>query len=217
MLNFSEFFTACEGIWTTERIYHYIAQQEIERSYTEFTVQPLPTLVKQSILGLSTAASGRNLAIAYDQLAGHEANCPGFDIAFDTVSEKGDRVAMSLKALFVPEAYLAAAALPADLPLPVTAQVNQAPGSDVIHGLYFRDEGYSEGGAIAGQFTYQPTRQTLEMTTYYRRSVAVDQIRLIDPATRLRTIVTYDRPADGSMPTVITLIGFGVEHGKPTA
>lgn len=214
MLNFPEFFTICEGFWTTERTYHYTAPPEIERSYTEFMVKALPAAVKQAILGVSDSTKGTsNLAIDYAQLAGHEPNCPGFDITFDTVSETGKRVGMSLKALFVPDVYLAVP-LPADQPLPLAAQVDQSANSNLIQGLYFRDEGYSEGGAIAGQFTYQPLRQTLEMTTHYRQSVAVDQIRLVTPETRLRTIVTYDRPLDGTVPSVITLIGFGVEHKK---
>lgn len=44
------------------------------------------------------------------------------------------------------------------------------------------------------------------MTTYYQKSIAVDQMRLIDHNTRLRTIVTYSRPEQE-----ITLVGFGVE------
>jgi hypothetical protein len=82
----------------------------------------------------------------------------------------------------------------------------------MIQGLYLRDEGYSEAGAVAGRFTYLPTRQTLEMTTYYKRSAAVDQMRLVAPDLRTRTIVTYQRPESGEIPTVIDLIGFGVER-----
>jgi hypothetical protein len=83
----------------------------------------------------------------------------------------------------------------------------------VIQGFYLRDEGYSEAGAIAGRFTYQPTRQTLEMITYYRRSVAVDQMRIVTPDLRIRTIITYQRPQSNDQPpTVIDLIGFGTER-----
>lgn len=96
--------------------------------------------------------------------------------------------------------------------LPIAAEVASEPDGEVIQGFYLRDEGYSEAGAIAGRFTYQPTRQTLEMTTFYNRSVAVDQMRLVAPDLRLRTIVTYQRPQPGEVPTVIDLIGFGVEH-----
>ena len=47
------------------------------------------------------------------------------------------------------------------------------------------------------------------MTTYYRRSVAVDQMRILAPDLRLRTIVTYQRPEANELPTMIDLVGFG--------
>lgn len=124
---------------------------------------------------------------------------------------------MSLMALFVPDIYVTGQTAEfAPIPFPLAAQVPLDPQGEVVQGFYLRDKGYSEGGAIAGRFTYQPTRQTLEMTTYYNRSVAVDQMRFVKPDLRLRTIVTYERPQDGLMPTVINLIGFGVER-KQTA
>ncbi len=198
MLDFQEFFNACSGLWKTERIYHYMDNGEIERSYTEFQVNPLTDDEKDKLL-----MPNDNLQI--DRTA--DATFPGFSIAFDTVSETGDRVSMSLKALFVPDTAVSQTSAP-KLPMPVAAEVPD----DVIQGFYLRDEGYSEGGAIAGRFTYQPSRQTLEMTTHYKRSVAVDQMRFISPDTRLRTIVTYQRPEAGQTPTVTTLIGFGVER-----
>ncbi|GAP98259.1 phycobiliprotein lyase [Leptolyngbya sp. NIES-2104] len=198
MLDFQEFFNACSGLWKTERIYHYMENGEIERSYTEFQVNPLTDDEKDKLL-----MPNENLQI--DRTTSFI--FPGFSIAFDTVSETGDRVSMSLKALFVPDSAVTHSNAP-KLPLPVAAEVTE----DVIQGFYLRDEGYSEGGAIAGRFTYQPTRQTLEMTTHYKRSVAVDQMRFISPDTRLRTIVTYQRPETGQVPTVTTLIGFGVER-----
>jgi len=48
------------------------------------------------------------------------------------------------------------------------------------------------------------------MTTYYRRSVAVDQMRMVAPDLRLRTIITTS--AQGETPSVIDLVGFGVER-----
>lgn len=213
MLNFQDFFTDCAGFWKTERIYHFLLKGDIERSYTEFRADSLDAAQKQQIL--KTASPSGELAgirLDLDQAAlGH--NCPGFAISFDTESERGEKVSMSLKALFVPDALV----LHADeryqgLALPAAAQVSTAPESEVIQGFYLRDEGYSEAGAIAGRFTYQPIRQTLEMTTFYNRSVAVDQMRFITPDVRLRTIVTYQRPPAGETPTVIDLIGFGVER-----
>lgn len=198
MLDFQEFFNACSGLWKTERIYHYMQNGEIERSYTEFQVNSLTDDEKDKLL-----MPNENLKV--DRTT--NLIFPGFSIAFDTVSETGDRVSMSLKALFVPDTVVSYSSAP-KLPMPVAAEVTD----DVIQGFYLRDEGYSEGGAIAGRFTYQPTRQTLEMTTHYKRSVAVDQMRFISPDTRLRTIVTYQRPEADQVPTVTTLIGFGVER-----
>ncbi|OUC16629.1 MAG: phycobiliprotein lyase [Alkalinema sp. CACIAM 70d] len=202
MLSFQAFFEACAGYWATERTYHYLAENEIERSHTEFQASPLDDLTKQKLL--KTVLS---------EQAQHDTPqaCPGFAIHFDTVSEKGDRVGMSLKALFVPENLLNADLVPGELPLPIAAATADQDDS-IIRGFYLRDEGYSEGGSIAGRFTYQPSRQTLEMTTFYRKSVAVDQMRFIAPDTRLRTIVTYRRPSTDVPPSEILLVGFGVEH-----
>lgn len=206
MLNFEEFFDSCTGVWKTERIYHSLQIGEIERSYTEFRVKLITQAQKQEILGQSVLSNfGSDTATLMAQGA-----LPGFAIAFDTQSEKGETVSMSLQALFVPDTYIPKQVNIEVLPPPLTAQVNVE--KEIIQGFYLRNEGYSEAGAIAGRFSYQPVRQTLEMTTYYRRSVAVDQMRLIAPDVRLRTIVTYQRPQSGEIPSTIDLIGFGVEH-----
>ncbi|NJN87639.1 MAG: phycobiliprotein lyase [Leptolyngbyaceae cyanobacterium SL_7_1] len=208
MLDFQDFFAACTGLWITERTYHSMTEDEVERSHTEFRVHALTPIEKQQILSGGTdptMAALKLMPMSEDYLP-----CPGFAIAFDTLSEKGEAVSMSLKALFVPDAYVHPDAKPTALPLPIAAQI--AADEDGVQGFYLRDQGYSEAGAIAGRFTYQPVRQTLEMTTYYRRSVAVDQMRFLAPDVRLRTIVTYQRPSDGSIPTVIDLVGFGVER-----
>jgi hypothetical protein len=210
MLDFQEFFTACTGLWKTERIYHSLLQGQVERSFTEFRVESLTGDQKRQILSLSSL-EGIQFDLA--QVQSGEIVCPGFAIAFDTLSETGEQVSMSLKALFIPDTYLdgvpeeTSAAIP---PLPLTAQVPAT--SEVIKGYYLRDEGYSEPGAVKSRFTYLPSRQTLEMTTYYRRSVAIDQMRLVAPDLRLRTIITYKRPETGEAPTVIDLVGFGVER-----
>ena len=210
MLDFQEFFTACTGLWKTERIYHSLLEGQVERSFTEFRVESLTGDQKQQILSLSSL-EGMQFDLA--QVQSGEIVCPGFAIAFDTLSETGEQVSMSLKALFIPDTYLdgvaeeTSAAVP---PLPLTAQVPATP--EVIKGYYLRDEGYSEPGAVKSRFTYLPSRQTLEMTTYYRRSVAIDQMRLVAPDLRLRTIITYKRPETGEAPTVIDLVGFGVER-----
>lgn len=210
MLNFQEFFTACTGQWTTERTYHLVLERQVERSYTEFRVDPINQAQKQQILSLS-AWSG--VMVDLSQMTDQEAVLPGFAIAFNTRSETGETVSMSLQALFVPDIYVLVDKSPTEMPPPPAAQVVMEPDGEVIQGFYLRNEGYSEAGAIAGRFTYQPTRQILEMTTYYQRSVAVDQMRMVAPDLRLRTIVTYQRPTEGSEPpSVIDLVGFGVER-----
>lgn len=210
MLSFQDFFVACAGLWRTDRTYHSIRSGEIERSYTEFRADTIAESEKQRIL-----KGGNFSEIKLDVTALVQENaCPGFAIAFDTKSETGEEVSMKLNALFVPDRYVEAAASFEPQPQPTAAEVADA---DVVAGFYLRDEGYSESGAIAGRFTYQPIRQTLEMTTYYQRSVAVDQMRLVAPDLRLRTIVTYQRPPAGEVPSVITLIGFGVEKKDAAA
>jgi hypothetical protein len=211
MLNIQDFFTACTGVWTTERTYHYVLEGHVERSFTEFRVTAIAAAQKQQILSIS-ALNGIKVDLA--QIDNPEAALPGFAIAFDTRSETGATVSMSLQALFIPDTYVVSDAPRIEIP-PLAAQVD--PSAETIKGFYLRDEGYSEAGAIAGRFTYQPTRQTLEMTTYYRRSVAVDQMRLVTPDLRMRTIVTYQRPASiEEPPSIIDLVGFGVERKQPT-
>lgn len=217
MLSFQDFFTNCTGLWKTERIYHFILKGEAERSYTEFQVSALNFDEKQQILAgaANGTLTGMTLTLT-DDTTRH--NCPGFAISFATESETGEKVSMSLRALFVPDEYVTQPEhLPPTPRLPIAAQVDASPQADVICGFYLRDEGYSEAGAIAGRFTYQPTRQTLEMTTFYSRSVAVDQMRFVAPDLRMRTIVTYQRPAADEVPTVIDLMGFGVERKDPVA
>ncbi|HEY9696619.1 MAG TPA: phycobiliprotein lyase [Trichocoleus sp.] len=219
MLTFQDFFTACAGVWKTERTYHSVLTGEVERSYTEFQAQTLDQTEKQVILtGSPTRKSTpegafSGIKIDIDRLVNEPLSWFGFAIAFDTRSETGEEVSMQLKALFVPDEYVLEK--PADLkplPLPIAAQVPLDPSGEIIQGFYLRDQGYSEAGAIAGRFTYQPTRQTLEMTTYYSRSVAVDQMRFIKPDLRLRTIVTYSRTDDTEIPSIVTLVGFGMEQ-----
>jgi CpeS-like protein len=207
MLEIQDFFSACVGTWKTERTYHYPLHNEVERSSTEFDVAALASTEKQQLFLAFLPVGCISAASEIDRF-------PGFRIGFNTVSERGERVSMNLKALFVPEqATIAPHLLPPD-PLapamPLTAEILNS--TEVIKGLYLRDEGYSETGAITGRFTYLPSRQTLELVTYYSRSVAVDQLRLISPNSRLRTIVTYQRPQPGEVPTVINLVGFGLEQ-----
>jgi hypothetical protein len=208
MLTLPEFFNACTGLWKTERIYHYVLEGQTERSYTEFRVESLTIDQKQQILSLS-ALSG--IKLDRERSPDVENLSPGFAIAFDTRSETGEEVSMSLQALFLPDTCVAIAPTDSSAPAPPTAAC--IPDTEeAVRGFYLRNEGYSEAGAIAGRFTYLPSCQTLEMTTYYRRSIALDRMRLVAPDLRLRTILTYQRPQPGEVPTVINLVGFGVEY-----
>ena len=200
-MTFQDFFQACDGTWSTDRTYHYYDQGEIERSHTDFTATTLDRTVKSKLLTAVMPSGVTDDAVT---------DSPGFAIQFDTVSESGAAVSMSLQALFVPEHFVTSDDTIQNIPAPMAAQVSDQ--DELVRGFYLRNEGYSEKGAIAGRFTYLPTRQTLEMTTVYSRSVAVDQMRFIDHNTRLRTIVTYRRPEDNTVPTEISLVGFGLER-----
>lgn len=201
MMSFQDFFQACDGTWSTDRTYHYYDQGEIERSHTDFTAKTLDSPIKSKLLA-AVMPSG----VTADAVA----DSPGFAIQFDTLSESGAAVGMSLQALFVPERFVTSDDTVQNIPAPMAAQISD-PG-ELVRGFYLRNQGYSEKGAIAGRFTYLPTRQTLEMTTVYSQSVAVDQMRFIDHNTRLRTIVTYRRPQENIVPTEISLVGFGLER-----
>lgn len=207
MLSIENFFEVCVGGWRTTRTYHYPLQGQVERSYTEFKAESLTSVEKHQISSAFIPREFYRNEAEIDQTF-------GFGIAFETKSETGEELSMRLKALFVPDRMLTGiASLPQDLMAPAAPPIAALPATpEAICGFYLRDEGYTESGAITGRFTYLPSRQTLEMTTYYSRSVAVDQMRIISPEFRLRTIVTYQRPAPGEMPTVINLVGFGLEQ-----
>lgn len=78
---FQQFFVYCVGSWETERTYHYLTHQEVERSRTEFTIKPLTDESKTKVL-----ADNKYPAIA------DLANIPGFNLGFYTISEKGKKL-----------------------------------------------------------------------------------------------------------------------------
>jgi len=88
---FQQFFDCCVGNWVTERTYHYLSQQEVERSRTEFQVRPLATPQKAKVLSDNQYSSPGNLE-----------PLPGYSLSFHTISEKGEEVSQSLNLLFVP-------------------------------------------------------------------------------------------------------------------
>jgi len=89
---FHTFFDCCVGSWVSERTYHYLSQQEIERSRTEFAVAPITPDWKQKVLEDNQYPSVPDLEML-----------PGFRLGFHTVSEAGEEVSQELRMLFVPK------------------------------------------------------------------------------------------------------------------
>jgi hypothetical protein len=88
---FQEFFDCCVGTWNTERTYHYLTHQEVERSHTEFVIKPLILDMKTKVLADNGYPPPANLN-----------HLPGYHLSFVTVSEKGEQVSQQLNILFVP-------------------------------------------------------------------------------------------------------------------
>lgn len=91
LTEFHQFFDCCIGSWHTERTYHYLSQQGVERSHTDFTVAPIAPELKQKVLHDNQYGQIRDLA-----------PLPGFRLGFHTVSEAGEEVSQELRMLFVP-------------------------------------------------------------------------------------------------------------------
>lgn len=88
---FHYFFDCCIGAWATERTYHYLTRQEVERSRTEFIIRTLTPALKEKVL-----RDNERPSLLVDNLL-------GFYLAFQTVSEKGEEVSQELNMLFVPD------------------------------------------------------------------------------------------------------------------
>ncbi|PZO44004.1 MAG: phycobiliprotein lyase [Leptolyngbya sp.] len=173
------FFDCCIGQWSIERTYHYMAQQEIERSHTDFRVDAITPDLRRKVL----TDNGYGKVDEIDSL-------PGFQLAFHTVSDKGEEVTQELRALFVPQQQV----------------------GTVLRGDYLRDRAYEEDRPIISSFTYDQSNRELLMTTPYTKVVSVDSILLVNPTTRIRRILNYKRPADGEPLDSLVLVGFGVEQ-----
>ncbi|MEN9870049.1 MAG: hypothetical protein RLZZ171_1034 [Cyanobacteriota bacterium] len=89
---FEQFFADCIGNWQSDRTYHYLTHQEIERSQTTFEVQPLTSEQKAKVLTDN----------AYEKLDNLE-TLPGFNLGFYTISEKGEEKKQNLNLMFVPK------------------------------------------------------------------------------------------------------------------
>jgi hypothetical protein len=165
------------GHWSIDRTYHYLTHQEIERSHTDFRVDAITPDLRRQVLADNSYGDVANI----DQL-------PGFQLAFRTVSEKGEEVSQELRALFVPR---------------------QQEGT-VLTGDYLRDRAYEEDRPLVSTFRY--SNRELLMTTPYTRVVSVDSILLVNPTMRIRRILNYRRPAEGEALDTLVLVGFGVEQ-----
>ncbi|NJK39231.1 MAG: phycobiliprotein lyase [Oscillatoriales cyanobacterium SM2_3_0] len=178
-MSFKLFFDHCVGQWATERTYHYLMDQEVERSHTEFLIQPIDTRFKAKVLEDNQYSTDLNL----EQI-------PGYQLAFQTISERGDTVSQQLNFLFV-------------------LQNVDLPG---VTGDYLRDKAYEESKPMISQFRYDINTRELLMTTTYTRVVSVDSITLISPILRIRKILNYKRPPEQQPLETVVLAGFGVEQ-----
>jgi hypothetical protein len=191
---FHQFFEHCVGTWNSERTYHYLSQQQIERSHTNFVIDPLNADQKQQVLADNH----------YEYESSAESNieaCPGFHLAFATVSEHGEAVSQALNMLFVTKKDVAAA-----------ATIQPETSFVTLSGDYLRDRAYEESRPIVSQFQFEPSSRELLMTTTYSQVVSVDSITLITPNLRIRRILNYRRPVVGSALSELLLVGFGVEQ-----
>lgn len=90
---FQSFFDCCVGNWSSERTYHYLTRQYVERSHTHFVIEPVSIDCKTKVLNDN----------AYSEVPDDLDRCPGYQLKFDTVSETGERVSQQLNLLFVPK------------------------------------------------------------------------------------------------------------------
>ncbi|MEL6228410.1 MAG: phycobiliprotein lyase [Cyanobacteria bacterium J06636_28] len=176
---FNTFFDHCVGSWSTERTYHYLTQNEVERSHTDFQVSPLTPELKAKVLTDNEYDAARDLSLI-----------PGFHLAFNTVSEKGEKVSQALNLTFVVH--------------------NET--SHILEGDYLRDRAYEEARPIISRFRFDGHTRELLMTTNYTRVVSIDSITLINPEIRIRRILNYLRPPAGQPLEKLGLVGFGVEQ-----
>ncbi|MEL6384459.1 MAG: phycobiliprotein lyase [Cyanobacteria bacterium J06626_18] len=176
---FHAFFDCCVGDWATERTYHYISQQAVERSHTDFTVAPITPELKQKVLADNQYSEVADLAIL-----------PGFRLGFHTVSETGEEVSQELRLLFVPKTS----------------------DNGYLEGDYLRDRAYEEARPIISHFRYNTSSRELLMTTRYTKVVSVDSVTLVNPDLRVRRILNYQRPPEGTPLNTLVLAGFGIEQ-----
>ncbi|MGL5080851.1 MAG: phycobiliprotein lyase [Microcoleaceae cyanobacterium] len=179
---FQAFFDHCVGQWATERTYHYLMEQEVERSHTDFVIQTIDVDRKAKVLEDNQRSTDLDLE-----------SLPGYQLAFQTVSEHGDQVSQQLNLLFVPKIV----------------------ELSWLEGDYLRDKAYEEAKPMVSHFHYDINTRELLMTTTYTRVIAIDSITLINPTLRIRKILNYLRPEDNQPLETVLLAGFGVEQKQP--
>jgi hypothetical protein len=177
---FNYFFACCVGGWETERTYHYLNYNEVERSHTEFVVKPLTEAIKLKVISDNQYNLENSLSLN---------DCPGFNLEFHTISEKGERVSQNLNLMFVAKTEI----------------------DGYLAGDYLRDKAYEEAKPIVSSFRFSLENKELLMTTHYTRTVSVDSITLINPNLRIRKIINYTKPLSNEPLEKVTLVGFGVE------
>ena len=87
---FQRFLETCVGDWVSERTYHYLTHQEVERSQTESQICGLDEDMKRKVLSDNEFAEPEELG-----------TLPGYHLDFQTVSEHGEKKAYGLNFLFV--------------------------------------------------------------------------------------------------------------------
>jgi CpeS-like protein len=175
MLGLQDFFALCIGDWSIERTYHYLPEGRTERSHTNYHIEAL-------------SAAGRTKVLTDNAQPETTTADGGFFLAFDTTSETGQKVAMALNILFIP----------------------QQEHGIITEGLYLRDRAYEEDRPITSHFRYDPDPQELVMTTPYRQTISVDTITFLNPNLRLRRIINFQNNAGQRGEPF--LVGFGIEQ-----
>lgn len=183
---FSHFFECMTGTWNSERTYHYASPDpRRENSQTTFDVVRLTDSQISDVLATNGDATA-SLSVHQVQ------NSHGFNVSFLTrMASQSELVRASTNLAFVP------------------SSVHEA---GLLCGNYYRDLGYEESAPIKATFAFDCAKMELTMTTFYTKVVSVDQISLINAATRLRRIVNYRRPLDDTSFEEVVLAGFGIER-----
>ncbi|MFK8185659.1 MAG: phycobiliprotein lyase [Phormidesmis sp.] len=89
---FYEFFNVCTGQWNSDRTYHYLNPDSVERSNTQFGATQLNAQQKAKVLADNH----------YSDEPRDLSSCPGLNFNFHTISETGEIVEQTMNLVFVP-------------------------------------------------------------------------------------------------------------------